>query len=354
MSWFPPLAATGRLRRPPERIVVVIAGPNPSFDYYLAPRLARCGLTFRVVDLDDAPSSGNAAPELAGALVLFCRYVSGPWLEAVEACAGVIAGVGLFVDDDIDALAADSSVPLDYRLRLFMLHLRHRRRLAECCDLLFVSSPVLAQRCSAARPKVLTPIASPSDMAAPESRPDGVRLAFHSTRVHRAEHRWLMRVMRSLLPELPSVSLEVHAGAPLSWSWRRVPRIVVMPPMPWPAYRAASAKNFADLLLAPLLPTRANAARSWTKRIDAVRMGAALLVSDNEVYQVGQEESSLGMCVPFDAASWKTAILELVRDPDRLAKLRDNNRLRVLKAEDRSAGLLDDFSAEALTSSLRP
>ena len=106
----PPLASSGRVRRAPTRIVVVVSGPNPSFDYYLAPRLG-ADVPAEVRDIAAAPSPGEARAMLTGAFVLFCRYSSGAWLRAIESCEDVIAGVGLFVDDDIDALAADRTVP---------------------------------------------------------------------------------------------------------------------------------------------------------------------------------------------------------------------------------------------------
>src|SRR6185437_5132958 len=82
----------------------------------------------------------------------------------------------------------------------------------------------------------------------------------------------------------------------------------------------------------PLLPSAANAARSWTKRIDAMRLGAALLVSNPDVYHPDAEELQLGMCVPPDAAAWSVAIRDLARDPIRLARLRELNRVHVQRA----------------------
>src|SRR4051794_5481648 len=94
----PPLAASGRLRRRPTSIIAVVAGPNPSFSYYLSPRLDAETMPVRTLDLGTIPSGR----ELRDAFVVFCRYTSGAWMRAIEAHAGDIAGVGLFVDDDID------------------------------------------------------------------------------------------------------------------------------------------------------------------------------------------------------------------------------------------------------------
>jgi hypothetical protein len=292
----------------------------------------------RIIDVGTVP----AGHELRDAFVLFCRYTSGAWMRAIEAQAGDIAGVGLFVDDDIDALAADASVPLAYRLRLWRLHLAHRRRLARLCDILFVATPELAARHQHTQTHLLPAIWSEEDKSADERPPGQMRVAFHSTSVHAAEHRWLIPVMRAVLAAEPSMTFEVLAGAPLSWRWRCLPRTRIEPSKPWPRYRAESRMNGADLLLAPLLPTRANAARSWTKRIDALRLGAALLVSDPNVYHPDPEELSLGMCVEPEQAAWTTAIKELAADRTRLDRLRELNRLHVLRASAAAGPLLTD------------
>jgi hypothetical protein len=233
-------------------------------------------------------------------------------------------------------------VPLFYRLRLLRRHLAHRRRLSRQCDILYVASPALATRCESARPWLLTPVASQDDEPMAAGVTGKIRVAFHSTSVHAAEHRWLRPVMQTALTNEPAISFEVIAGAPLSWPWRTVRGAQIVSPMPWPRYRAESRAHGADLLLAPLLPSSANSARSWTKRIDAMRLGAALLVSDPELYRLDPEERALGMYVPLEPGAWHRAIRELARDRDRLTRLRDLNRAHVLRANATADPLIID------------
>ena len=191
------------------------------------------------------------------------------------------------------------------------------------CDVLFVGSKTLAARNVLAHPHLLTPVADERDTAASDSKGVGLRVAFHSTSVHASEHRWLRPIIGELLEAETSVSFEVNVAPPLSFRWRGLPRTTVMPSVTWPRYCAESRARPADLLLAPLLPSAANAARSWTKRIDAARLGAALLVSDAEVYQSSAEELQLGMHVPAEPSAWVAAIRDLAHDRDRLVRLRD-------------------------------
>jgi hypothetical protein len=74
-------------------------------------------------------------------------------------------------------------------------------------------------------------------------------------------------------------------------------------------------------MLASLLPTGVNAARAPTKRIDAARGGAALLLSNPEVYAPSQEERARDMLVDLDPDRWVRAITDLVRDPGRIREL---------------------------------
>lgn len=346
MIRFPQLVAHGKLRRSIKSIVVVVAGPNPTFDYYLAPRLEKLGVAHRVIDVDADPYRTLADISPDGVLVLFCRYVSGAWLRWTEQHASAIAGVALMVDDDIDALFADSTVPFDYRLRLLRRHLFHRRSLARQCGLLFVSGEVLAKRHAGTHPVVLGPIAQDADT--PQMTRDAAsRVAFHGTSVHAAEHRWLRQVVASVERQAPAITFDVIASPPLSWRWRGLSNVSITAPASWPAYRAASRAAGAQLALAPLMPSAANAARAWTKRIDAMRLGAALLVSDAEVYRVSSEERELGMCVPLDPQSWSDAIPRLLGDTQRLARLRDLNREFVMRESSGAAPLFEQAQIEA-------
>jgi hypothetical protein len=268
--------------------------------------------------------------------------MSGAWLDAVERNADAIAGVGLFVDDDIDALFADTTVPLTYRGRLARLALMHRRRLVRWLDLLFVSNPVLAARYEAARPRILTPVASAADEPHQRAPSAGLRVAMHSTFVHAAENRWLRPVMRAVLEQESSVSLEVVTGSLRALAWRGVPRVGITPPMRWPDFRRHGRERGADLLLAPLLPSPANAARSATKRIDAMRLGAALMISDAAVYGPTAEETALGTCGPARSDEWIAAIRALAHDRERLGRLRDLNRAHVLAMSSGVRPLLAD------------
>ena len=343
---FAPLRASGRLRRPVRRVIAIVAGPNPSFDYYLAPRLAGDGVPpARAYDVWSSP---DAVPpdEFDGALLLFCRYMTPRWLRAAERMADRIAGVGYFIDDDLDALFADPSVPVTYRARLVVLALWHRRRFARLLDVVFASNPRIVHGHDIEGLRLLTPVASRSDHPIERGAATGpVRLAFHSTRVHAREHAWTSAVLRTVM-DPSAAELEVFASRGLRALWSGLPATTVRAPLPWPAYRAWTRQHGADLLLAPLLAGPGNSARSPTKRIEALRLGAACLVSDPNIYHPSAEELACGMCVPSEPDAWGAAIRALIADRDRLAHLRDLNRATVLRASAAASGLFRDGETE--------
>lgn len=328
---FPALTASGRLRRPVNRIIAIRAGANPSFDYFLAPRLASSTIPFEIRELDHPPDRAPAARLWDGALLLFCRYLTSAWLDAVDRYANDIAGVALFLDDDMDALFADWRVPAWYRARLFRFHLRYRWRLRGRLDCLLLSNPQIASRHEVDRPQLLSPLPGADDEPIALAARLRRRVAFHSTSVHRREHRWLQPVLEAALTQDTEFEADVTAAWPLRPLWRGLPRTQIAIPLGWPAFRTETAQRGADLLLAPLLPAPANTARAATKRIDAMRLGAALLVNDASVYKPIGEEFALGMCVSCEPELWSRAIVKLTRDPGRLARLRDINRTTVLE-----------------------
>lgn len=138
-------------------------------------------------------------------------------------------------------------------------------------------------------------------------------------------HEWLAPILQRAIDRGAEINASVIASRFCAPVWRGDPRIEVRRPRAWPEYRVETARQKLDILLAPLLPTPANLARSNTKRIDAARSGAALLVSEAGIYQPSGEEAALGMVVPLHPAAWEGAIVALANDPERRMRLAQLN-----------------------------
>jgi hypothetical protein len=327
------LSARGELRRPFRRLIVIVApDANPSFDYYFSHRLRLwSGLEVEVLKLSVDPRR-MAASLFDDALVLFCRYVSWSWIAELRKRRVQLAGVALFLDDDLGALLLDNAVPAWLRARYLFRGVAPWRSLVPELDLLFVSNPRLARRFPRGSPIVVPPIPDEFDLS-PPSRPDSeFVIGYHATHTHFREHDWLIPVVKEVLARDAGVTFQITAAGLRGRVWRGDERVRVLPVRPWPEYRAETRSRGVDLLLAPLLPSRANYARSSVKRIDAARCGAALLVSDETIYGPSAVEEALGMIVPLDAATWVARVLSLVEDRPRARRLAALNREAVIEA----------------------
>jgi hypothetical protein len=274
-------------------------------------------------------------------LVVFCRYVNAAWLKMLRLNRHRVAGVGLFVDDDIEAMVAAPELPLRYRLRLRRLASGRWRHLLPMVDVVWVSTPQLAETWRARPTRWLPPIADVVDLTATPAANGATLVGLHATGSHRADQIWLAPVIQAVLAASRDVTFEVVADGLWALRWRGDPRVRVIPSREWPSYRADTANVARALLLAPLKPTQVNAARAEVKRIDAARCGAALLVSDPVVYQVSQAEAALGMVNPLDPGAWTRAVLLLASDPERRESLVRLNRERLLAMRRATPPLFD-------------
>ena len=329
------------MRPPIRRVAIVTAGENPSFDYYFAPRFAlHAGPPVSRFDLTASRRAREAA-DLAGAFVIFCRYASRGWLTTLQARDGELAGVGLFIDDDIEALSADPRNSWRYKWKLRRYALDRWPRMKPLLDAVWVSTPPLAELWSSSAPRLIPPIAAEADLASTPVAAARPTVGLHATASHAADQRWLGPVVRTVLAADPIVTFEVVAGGGRERYWRGDPRVRVIPYRSWPAYRADTAAHGRDLLLAPLTPGAANTARADVKRIDAARCGAALLVSDPAVFQVSAAEASLGMTAQLDVATWSARIVDLMADRERRRALVDLNRDKLIAARRAAPGLFE-------------
>lgn len=306
-----------------RRIVIVADRPNPTLDLYLGQRSTLSpGLPVEVV----APTSRPV--DLQDAMLVHCRYLDDAWLDAGEAAAVV----ALLIDDDMAGMLRDGTLPGAYRWRLWRRSVSRWSKLRRRLDVVFVSTAEVARRWRATRVEVMPPIAEAIDLQPPATWRDPPRFAFHQTASHLAEHRWLRRLAPELLARCPGWRLEVAAAGQLVDLWSGLEGVDILPVMPWDRYRRETGQLGRRVLLAPFRPSRVNAARSASKRIDAARMGAALVVSDAAVYALTAEERSQDMMIPYDAGAWVEGLAALSRDPERVAALAARNRRGVEQA----------------------
>jgi hypothetical protein len=314
------------LRRPHDAILILQRGDNPSTDYYLRPRLQGETAPAVIVDIDSDPAACAVLAEAQSLMVVVCRYITGPWLSALEAAWPRIARAAFFADDDLPAVMADASLPLAVRGKVARHYGRHALRLSALCGEVWLSTPVLASRYPQAAATVLPPLPE-ADYRAPAADAPPVA-AYHATDVHGRERLFAIEVARSLMQIAPSVVIEMTGDAALSRRCTGMANVRIVGQAPWPAYRDGLGQAPAALSLAPLTASAVNAARAPVKAFDAARMGAAGLYADAAPYRGFVRDGEDGLLLPMQPLAWAQAIAALAVDPSRRLALAASARTR--------------------------
>lgn len=294
---FPPVQLAGV-----ARVYVVEERANPSTDYFVAPRLPASERVVRCGFADCPPASA-----LDGAVVILVRYVPPAWRRLIERERPRIAQLVYFMDDDILSVSASRNMPWRYRYKLASLGAWRARWLRRMRATLWVSTPYLQAR-YADWPVCLV-------SACPVNPPEaGCRVFYHGSASHRAEQAWLYEVMDGALHNMPSLSFELIGDSALNRQYRRLPRVTVVHPMSWEAYRTFLAQPGRHIGLAPLLDSAFNRARSPTKFFDITSAGAVGIYAAHPVFAGSVVHDQNGWVVDMQPAAWVNAILRLATD----------------------------------------
>lgn len=305
--------------QPVKRVLVITRLPNPTFDYYLAERLeALEGIPFHVHSITD-----KTAPtvEAKSTYVIVCRYIDGASLSWLEKNSAQLAGVSLFLDDDIPAVVSAPNVKLTFKLYVWKLGLYPLKRLNKLLSEVLVSTQELAsiyQRFGATV-RVLPPM--PKAEFKPPANPNDktVKIAFHATGVHHIEHEFLKPIIEDVLAEFENVQFELFANNDMAKYWRKAnikpQQLLIEPILKWPDYLNHVEQNPADIALVPMMRQFINAGRSDTKRIDVARMGAAPIFSKNSIYSRCAKPEEFH--IENNPALWAKSIRALITDVEK-------------------------------------
>lgn len=290
--------------------IVVHQGANPSTDFFVAPALADQSGELRSFSFLQTPDSA----ELAGATVVFVRYVSPVW-KAFLKCHPA-ARVVFFMDDDLFDWRAFRGMPWHYQRKLFRLAWRHQRWLKSVGAELWVSSPWLAQKYADWNPQVLEP-RNPHVLPAPQPEPAMKTVFYHGSASHLAELEWLVPVVEQVLAARNDVCFELIGDRKVRDRFAHLYGVQVVHPMSWPAYKTFIQRPGRTIGLAPLLESPFNAARAPTKFYDITAAGAVGIYADTPVYRRLVEHDKSGILLPMDSQkAWVGAVLRLLAKPD--------------------------------------
>lgn len=324
--------------------------PNPTFSYYLEERIkAIDSIPVHVKGLDD--SLQDVDPR--GLFVVICRYIKPAQLAWLEKKRNELAGVALFIDDDIASVFVGNEANWFYKFRLFRLAIWPVRRLNRILSEVWVSTDGLAKALpqGGAATRILPPFPPRYGPNRQERKPDGntLTMIYHATGVHRLEHEFLVPIVKVALERHPNLNFEVFSDRKIAQLWHEAGiaegRITVRTALPWIDYLKETSLQEVDIALVPLLDGRTNSSRSGTKRIDVSRCGAAAIFSHCAVYQRHAVDGELH--VKNTEGAWLQAIDALALDAGRRARARQATALSVEKMRDATSLALPALSLHA-------
>lgn len=299
-----------------SRWIVVEENANPSSDYFVLPFLRAQGHSVERHAFAELPEPGA----LRGAQVLFVRYIPPVWRRLITASRDEIAGVHLFMDDDLFSWSSFARMPLRYQWKLLRLSWRHQRWLRTMGAKLLVSTPYLQRRYADWQPQLLAPqvpaalapLMQRTDVEFSESGP--ITVFYHGSASHGADLEWLRPVIERVLAADERIVFEVIGSSRVNRLFRGLPRVHVLHPMKWGAYQSLLRRPGRAIGLAPLLDSPFNRARAHTKFLDITLAGAVGIYAAGPVYGEVVRHRENGLLLPMDQRAWADAILQLAAD----------------------------------------
>ena len=292
---------------------------SPSTDYLLLPKLAALGL-HAYTDPATGLLQGINPSSNQPALSVICRYVNAKQLQQLRTHKSQGIKTIYFMDDDLLDPLAWGGLPWRYRFKLFTQTFIHKRQLLALADEVWVSTPYLQKKYAHLQPILV--LAKPTPETTQTQHDSAVLVCYHGTASHTAEFKWLLPIMQEVLQRNPRIHFELFADSHTATLFRQLPRTAVLHPMTWPQYLAYTQSRKADIGLAPLLPSKFNAARGATKCMDYARMGAVGIYTDVAPYSDHVHHANDGLLLPNNPAVWVNTILELADNPAKRLQMR--------------------------------
>lgn len=298
---------------PPQGLAVFAPGAIPSVDYYFRSRAKTPGAP-PILWVDTLAQDPRSLPagSLEGHLAVIVRHAPRAWLRWLQQETPRLAGTAFFLDDDLPGAARDPWLPTGYALRTSLRFRSVRGLLARQCGQVWAANAALALRYPEAGARVLPPLAFAATRA---PQPEGpLTIFYHGTAAHGREKRWLAQVAAGVQARLADSVFEVCGGPELARLYAGVPRLRVVPQLPWPKFRARLFHQALHIGLAPLLDSPFNATRSHTKFLEISSCGAAGVYSRAAPYADVVRHGDTGLLADNDPEAWIGAILRLAED----------------------------------------
>lgn len=291
-----------------RHVFVVEERVNPSADFFVISALQKSGAVVHRCTFNETPDMQY----LAGAIVIFIRYVPVAWKRLINENSREINKIYFFMDDDLFDLRSFRNLPLHYQIKLIRFSWQQQYWLRKIGANLLVSTDYLAAKYADWQPSVLFPKpALPLTLA--EER---VTVFYHGSGSHIAEIKWLYPVMEQVLKTNQRVFFQVFGNDAIKKMYSPLSRVSVVHPMSWKSYQAMLRHSQLDIGLAPLLNGSFNDARSYTKFFDITMAGGVGIYPENSVYASVVKHQSNGFLLPMKQDAWIAEICRLAENKE--------------------------------------
>jgi hypothetical protein len=312
-----PLAQEG-----PRHVLLIRKAAAPTDELYvLAPLQAWINqgtIRLTVVDLDAQVSEAQQADALLepGTVVIVSRYVSDEWIRALTRRKPLLGPIFYLMDDDVAAAEDTRWLPANYRERMAKVAHGEFQTMVSLCDRFIVTSEFLARRFRSFKTDLLEPpyLPGPRSMEHFEHSQEFV-IAYHGTLAHRDDVAAIAPALRHVHDRLPSVKIQIVMGKQVPAFLKRLPRVEVVPAMPWQEYKAFAETSRAHVALAPVLRTPYNLGKSVIKIHDIAALGAVGVYSKGEPYTKYVRNGVDGLLLENDPLMWQKALHWLATNP---------------------------------------
>ncbi|GAB2580848.1 glycosyltransferase [Nitrincola alkalisediminis] len=296
------------------RYIVVEEGSNPSSDFFVKPLLTRLSFKFTCYQHSDTPNIAD----IENTILVFVRYIPSTWRLFVDQYRHRLAGLVIFIDDDLFDGRVLASLSWGYLSKWYRLAYRHQSWLKQQKADLWVSTPYLFDKyrdwCAPGCQLTSIDPVSPYGEDGADSFLSSPIIFYHGSPSHRAEIDWLLPVFEKVLHMHPQVTIELIGDDTLRRRCLKFPQIRVLHPMSWLSYQRMLKESKRLIGLAPLLDTKVNAARAPTKYFDISAAGAVGVYANSHVYRQLVTHKVNGLLVEMDQDAWVEAITSLIDD----------------------------------------
>lgn len=247
----------------------------------------------------------------ANGRVVIIRYITRRELRKIHSLKP--ARCYYLIDDDLQAVAHDQTLPEYYRKKLMLFAREMLPDILALADTIVAPNPLIHQT----YPDKISLLLNPSFSALCRDfshfeQASNVNVLFSGTRSHINDLLLISDVMVDICRRHPYVRFTTFMGNHAPGSLKGLENIIHRQAKPWTDFRRILQTERYHIALAPYRDTPFNRARSINKILDHAAFGAAALYSNRPPFVGTIEHGRNGKLLDDQPESWRGAIEDLI------------------------------------------